>query len=226
MIYRFLIILSIAVIVGFTSCKNNDEVFKPVVSSFFNVVNASPDTLNFYLNGTRQNNNSSLYPGSQSFYLSVPDGADNFQFKKAVIGNANVLFSVPLTLADSSNYTLYVSGETVDKSFHTLDLLDTSGIINFPNIRIRFVNASSDAGSLTALVDSANYNAQVYQGSSNFIGMGAGPKEVKIYQQSTSSPKIDTTIIFQPHHIYTLFSRSLLNGKGSVAFNVGVTINY
>jgi len=222
--YRLIILLFVVFAVAIASCKNNDEVFKKVVSSAINVVNASPDTINFYLNGTRQNNSSSLYPGSQSFYLTVPAGADNFQFKKA--GGFNVLFSAPLTLKDSVNNTLYVSGETADKSFHTVDFLDTANIINVPNIRIRFVNASPDAGNLDAAVDSASYTAIPYQATSNFILMGAGPKEIKIFHPGSLTAKIDTTIIFQPNHIYTFFSRGLLNGSGSAAFKLGVAVNY
>ena len=212
------------VIVGMISCKNNDEVFTKAVSSAMNVVNASGDTLNFYLNGTRQNNSSSLYPGNQSFYLVVPAGADNFQFKKA--GDFNVLFSVPLTLKDSVNNTLYVSGEAATKTFHTVDFLDTTNIINLPQTRIRFVNASSDAGALNAFVDSASYSAVPFQTTSDFTLMGDGPKEIKIYQATSNTLLKDTTITFQPAHIYTLFSRGLINGKGAAAFNIGLVINY
>jgi hypothetical protein len=93
---RKLIFVVVFALTGLYSCKNNDEIFQPKVSAFINVVNASADTLNFYLNGTRQNNASSLSPGGQSFYIAVPDGQQNYQFKKP--GDFNVLFSVPLTL--------------------------------------------------------------------------------------------------------------------------------
>jgi len=224
MIYRLSLLFFIVVIVGMVSCKNNDEVFATPLPTYVNVVNASGDILNFYLNGTRQNNSSSLYPGNQSFYLVVPAGTDNFQFKKA--GDFNVLFSVPLTLKDSVNTTLYVSGESTSNTFHTVDFLDTTNIINLPQMRIRFVNASSDAGALNAFVDSTSYSAVPYQTTSNFTLMGDGPKEIKIYQAKSDSLLKDTTIIFQPAHIYTLFSRGLIKGKGAAAFNIGLAINY
>src|ERR1700743_611236 len=95
---RCLILFFIAASMGLASCKNNDNVFPKKVTTQINVVNASADTLNIFLNGTRQNNNSSLFPGGQSFYLNVPAGMLNYQFKKA--GASAVLFGVPLTLPD------------------------------------------------------------------------------------------------------------------------------
>src|ERR1700730_19135848 len=98
-------LLLIIVMIGLSSCKNNDNVFKTVTYTDLTVVNASADTLNFYLNGTRQNNSSSLYPTGNAAHLSLPSGLQNYQFKKA--GSSAVLFSVPLNLAATTYYSLY-----------------------------------------------------------------------------------------------------------------------
>lgn len=229
MIKRLYIVYFFAAVLAFESCKNNDSVVTPVLYAAVNVVNASGDTLNYYLNGTRQNNTSSLYPGSQTYYTPpIPQGAQNFQFKKA--GTFNVLFSVPLTLKDSVNYSLYVAGETVDQSFSTIDVLDTVGITGPVNsliyTKIRFVNASPLAGSLNASIDSSTYTGGPFKSSSNFLRMGSGIKEVKVYQTGMPTPIIDIPITFQPGRIYTLFARGLVNGTGSNKFNVGVATNY
>ena len=80
---RFLTIICAPVLFALPACKNNDQLFKTVLYTNVNVVNAGTDTLNFYLNGTRQNNASSLFPGGQFFYISEPSGSQNYQFKKS-----------------------------------------------------------------------------------------------------------------------------------------------
>lgn len=206
------------------SCKNNDEVFKTVPSSFLNVVNASADTLNFYLNGTRQNNTSSLYPGGQSFYISVPSGTQNYQFKKA--GNSTVLFSTPVTLLDSIYYSMYVYGEASGSTFYTRDTLLT--YTAYPDTtQVRFVNASPDAGNLDVYVGSTlNFKTRAFKTSSVFLLFPGGANEVTVYQSGSSTPKLDTTITFGAGSIFTIFSKGLLNGKGTAAFNISVAQNH
>src|ERR1700733_11466905 len=121
----FYILLLFAAMLTIEACKNNDNVFPTVVPSYLNVVNASADTLNYYLNGTRQNNSSSLFTDGQSFYAAIPAGSENIQFKKA--GDFNVLFSYPMKLQDSLNYSLYVTGGSASGAFNTVDFLDTTG---------------------------------------------------------------------------------------------------
>jgi hypothetical protein len=223
MIKRFYIFYFFAAILALEACKNNDSVYKTVIYTGVNVVNASADTLNYYLNGTRQNNGSSLYSGGQSFYLPVPVGAENFQFKKA--GAFNVLFSVPLTLKDSTNYSLYVAGETADNSFSTIDDIDTTGTQNGIGTRIRFVNASPTTGNLDVTIgDTLSYTARPFKSSSNFLHTGSGTKEVKVLQGGSAI--IDTPITFQPGRVYSLVSRGMVNGVGSKKFTVGIVINF
>lgn len=212
MIKRFYIFYFFAAVLAFESCKNNDSVYKTVLYAGVNVVNASADTLNFYLNGTRQNNSSSLYPASQSFYGPVAQGAQNFQFKKA--GTFSVLFSVPLTLKDSVNYSLYVAGETAADAFSTVDFLDTTGTQNGKGTRIRFVNASATAGNLDVTVgDTLSYTTRPFQSSSGFLLTGSGIKVVKVSQVGSATPVIDMPITFQPGRLYTLVSMGTINGK-------------
>ncbi|WP_259070788.1 DUF4397 domain-containing protein [Mucilaginibacter sp. X4EP1] len=221
---RFSVLLIVAALTVLYSCKNNDEVFKTVPSSFLNVVNGSADTLNFYLNGTRQNNTSSLYPSGQSFYISVPSGTQNYQFKKA--GNSTVLFSTPLTLVDSVNYSMYVYGEASGSTFYTRDTLQT--FTAYPDTtQVRFVNISPDAGNLDVYVGSAlSFTTRAFKSSSAFSLFPGGATEVKVYQSGSSTLKIDTTITFNAGGIFTIFSKGLLNGKGTAAFNIGVAQNH
>jgi hypothetical protein len=205
------------------SCKNNDNVFPKVTYGYVNVVNASADTLNYYLNGTRQNNTSSLFPDGQSYYTPpIATGSQNFQFKRA--GDFKILFSYPMKL-DTLNYSLYVTSADVSGAFSTIDRLYIDTVTN--STQIRFVNASPDAGNLDFYAgDTINYKSAVFKGASAFLATGSGKKEVKIYRTGAGTPLVDTVIAFQPGSIYTLFSKGLLNGKGTAIFDVGLVINH
>jgi hypothetical protein len=218
------ILLLFAGMLTIEACKNNDNVFPTVLPSSLNVVNASADTLNFYLNGTRQNNGSSLFPDGQSFYLAIPAGSQNIQFKKN--GAFNILFSYPMKLQDSTNNSLYVTGESASGAFNTVDFLDTTGTQTGVNFKLRFVNASPDAGALDVTVDSGAYKAVAFKTTSSFLLYGSGTKEVKVFHTGSLTAIIDTPIIFQPGHLYTLFSKGLLKGKGPAVFDVGVATNF
>jgi len=213
---RYLGLFVIAVAI--TSCKNNDNVFPKQVSSYINVVNASGDTLNFYLNGTRQNNTSSLFPGGQSFYITVPAGAQNYSFKKA--GTPNVLFNVPLNLKDSVYNSIYVTSETAAGSFTSVDV----PYADSAHAALRFVNASPDAGNLDVAVgDSLKFFSSVaFKSASAFMPVGAGQKRIRIYLAGGANSKIDTTIAMQPYKGYTVFSKGSINSKNN-PFKIGVS---
>jgi hypothetical protein len=225
---RCLVLFFIAGIIGFSSCKNNDEVFPKVVPTNINVVNATADTLNFYLNGTRQNNLSGLFPAGASLYLPVPSGQQNYQFKKA--GGFTDLFSLPLNLKDSSYYSLYVYGEAASQTFVTTDVL-LSYTLHPDTTQIRFVNVSPDAGNLNVTIlnptalDTISIAPQAFKATSPFVLNPGGLQEIKVFQAGATTPKVDTVITFQQGAIYTLFSKGLINGKGNAAFGIGVIMN-
>jgi hypothetical protein len=212
-----------AVITVFYSCKNNDEVFAKKVTTGLNIVNASVDTLNFFLNGSRLNSLSSLYPLGQTFYLSVPDGVQNYQFKKA--GTSAVLFSLPENLADSIYTSIYVYGPSASETLKTTD--------NLPNIsatpdsaQVRFVNVSPDAGALDVAVgDTVSFTSAAFKSSSAFAPLLNGVKEIKVYQTGTTNLLKDTSVVLQPGYTYTLYTKGLLKGTGSATFNIAFAIN-
>jgi hypothetical protein len=229
---KYSMLIFLVIVIWYSSCKNNDEVFATVTNTNLTVVNASADTLNFYLNGTRQNNTSSIFPAGSVVELSVLGGLQNYQFKKA--RGFTVLFSIPLTLkgvpyydTDTSYYySLYVAGESSSLAFSTTDTIPRNAANVTDTCFIRFVNASPNAGSLNAFVgDTVNFKARAFKSSSVFLPTGSGSKEVKIYQAGSANTIIDTTITFSPNLVYTLFSKGMLNGKGNSVFNVGLVVN-
>lgn len=212
--YTVLFVAAIAM----ASCKNNDNVFPKQISSYLNVVNASADTLNVYLNGTRQNNTTSLFPGGQSFYITVPAGVQNYSFKKA--GSPNVLFSVPLNLKDSVDNSIYVTGETAAGSFTSVDVPRADSV----HAALRFVNASPDAGSLDVAVgDSLKFfPAVAFKSVTAFLPVGGGQKRIRVYLAGAANAAIDTTITIVPSNGYTLFSEGSVNNKNKT-FKIGVS---
>lgn len=209
-------------LMGVEACKNNDNVFPPKVSAFLNVVNATGDTVNYYLNGTRKNNTSNIYPGGETYYQAVQTGTYTFGVKKA--GGYNLISSMPLMLKDSVNYTVYIAGVSGSQSFTSEDVLLKDTVPN--TTQIRFVNATPDAGNLDFHAgDTASYTSAAFKGQSAFLQTGYGTKAVKVYQNGSATPLVDTSILFEPGSIYTVYSRGQLNGKGGAKFDVGVALN-
>ena len=225
-----LIILCIAVV----SCKNNDNVIPVTQATSLTIINASADTLNYYLNGTRQNNTSALFPTGVLINQSVPAGMENYQFKK--YGTANVLFSKVLTLKYNSNASvtvsnsLYIYGESSTQNFTLLnDTLVTNTGTNVATIR--FTNASPDAGAITASIGIANsantisFNNIAFTKTTSFSAISSGLNELKVYVANNPTPKIDTTLNIQPNSVNTIFTKGLLNGSGSAVFTLGAMVN-
>lgn len=223
MVFKGSVLLCMLAIIGFTSCKNNDYVLKPFVITGINVVNAGTDTLNFYLNGTRQNGLSSIYPVGATGLLRELAGAQNYQFKK--IGRSDVLFSLPLNLASNTFNSIYITGSSADKAFITRDtvpLIDTFK----HTTAVRFVNAAPDAGNVSVSVgDTVKFNTRAFKSTSIYLLTGSGQKRVRLFLPGISAAKLDTTITFQSNVSYTIFAKGLLAGKGTNSFNIGVIIN-
>jgi hypothetical protein len=226
------IIAAVAYIIS--SCKKNDDA--PLVTSTanLNVVNASSDTINFYLNGIRLNNTTSFYPGgSLGYVFAVTSGTQNYQFKRA--GSPNTLFTKSLTLGANNNYSLYVAGQTANDAFMTQDVLtaDTSG-----NALVRFVNASPDSSPLViniagipittgTTLDTITFTGVAYQTTTSFKTVKGGyTYNLSVYQASSpSKPKSDTTATLNAGQIYTIYSYGLVSTAGNEGLSTSLIVN-
>ena len=219
---RLAFFVFIAALAGLISCKNNDNVFPPVnTDGRFKVINASSNTINFFLNGTRLNNGSSLTPGGAILYIAAPLGFQNFQFKKD--GSPDVLFSWPDTLKKGINYSLYITGNTAEQAFKTTDVLNPDSVLS----TLGFVNVAPDAGSLDVTVgDTLRFAASAFKTQSKFLTVGNGLREIKVYKAGTKTILKDTSFNIDANHVYTIYSYGLLKGTGNSKFNVGYTLNY
>lgn len=216
--------------IGLSACKKNNDA--PVVSTAIdslNVVNATADTINFYLNGTRLNNNSNLYPSGSSGYYQVPAGSQAYQVKKIFNPATSVvqtLFNLTLPLDAHHYYSLFVAGETADQAFTTLDTLRQDTTIN--QCYVRFVNASPDAGNLDfAVGDTLKFTNKPFKSSSGFVSVGvSGFKPIVLYQSGSSTPLISTTYSLIAGESYTFYTQGKLSGTGNSALSIGVTLNF
>jgi hypothetical protein len=216
-----LFLLFCAAVIGFASCKNNDNVFSPVVSTSLNVTNASADTLNYFINGTRQNTTAGLVPTSTSYYFSIPAGALTLQIKQ--YGKAPYLFTMPLNYSKGEYHTLFITGEALNKTFITKDSLT----LDTPNARVRFVHAAPDAGTLNiAIGDTVSFTNREYTSATLFTSLVAGQKRVRVYLQGSTTAKVDTTITVVSNSGYTIYTKGLLNGTGASKLGIGVTLNF
>jgi Domain of unknown function (DUF4397) len=226
---RVLGLLFGVLIIGLTACKKNDDA--PVVSTSVdsvNVVNATTDTINFYLNGTRLNNNSNLYPSGSSGYYQVPGGQQAYQVKKIFNPATSVvqtLFDITLPLAPHHYYSLFVAGETAAQAFTTIDTLQNDTVIN--QCYVRFVNASPTSGNFDfAVGDTLKFTKTAFKSASGFVSVGvSGLKPLVLYQSGSSTPLISATYSLVAGLSYTFYTQGNLHSTGSSALSLGVTVN-
>jgi len=223
--YRILIILLFAITTGLLSCKNKDYPLPVSLPTYLNVVNATADTLDYAINFTRQNNLSDIYSGGATYYQSVISGTQKYQFKKA--GSPNILFSTTYTLDTGKYYSIFIGGETVDKTFLVVDNNNQASAIVYADTThttaaVRFINASPTIGSLNFVInkgDTVNIKGSTFESVSPYMLAKGALDSIKIYQPNVAKPIVDTAFTLVPGSTYTIFAKGVLNGKGNSAFS-------
>jgi hypothetical protein len=219
----------IVVVLGFSACKkNNDAPATVVLADSLNVINASADTLNIYLNGTRLSNNSNLYPAGSSGYYYVPSGLQTYQIKQIfnpVTSVVRTLFSYPLTLTAHHYYSLFIPGETSDLASNTIDTLQSDTTAG--TCYVRFVNASPDAGSLDFSAGGVSFSNQSFKSATGFKLVDTSSlSPILLYHSGSSTPVISGHYPLVEGKSYTFYSKGKLSGTGNAVFSIGVTVNY
>ena len=221
---KFSVPLFILMITGFASCKNNADVYPIPLTTALNVVNATADTLNFYLNGTRINNTSNLYPAGATGYLSVTTlglkKIENYQFKKPA--TTAVILNTALQLDSNKAYSLFVAGIGASQAFAIRDTI----LANDTTTSVRFVNASVDAGSVDVQVGTAyKFVNRPYKSVTVFTQVGSGIKLISVYKSGTTILLYSLPVTLQLEDKYTIFSQGSITGAGSRAFSVATMVN-
>lgn len=215
------ILLFVLLAFAYTSCKKTDDAPANRQTTNLNVINATTDTLNFYGNGSRINTLSSLYPLGSTGYIGVATGNQDYQFKSP--RSPVVLLSLPLKLDSGKVYSLYVAGRAASQTFSTIDTLlaDTLG-----RAKIRFVNASPDAGNLDVMIgDTVKFTSRAFKTSTVFLPVNAGAKRVRIFQSGSAVAKIDEMRTLTGGRVYSLFIRGGVTGTGGAALGTGLVVN-
>ncbi len=212
------IIILFFVIAGIYSCKKGYDIPETVgLPSYLNTINSTQDTLNYFLNGTRQNNTSTIFPLGSTNYLNVTSGQNNYEFRKN--GSPVVLFGKVLSLKDTTYQTLFVCGETADKAFISQDTLKPS----LTGAKIRFVNTAAGSGPLTAtLNDTAIARSFPFQKLGSYYNTSAGTKTLKIYVSGSTTPGVTQTFALTTGVSYTMYVKGLPTGTGQAALRIGL----
>ena len=235
MMIRLLGLLSIVFILGLSSCKKNNDAPVSTKRDSLMMINASTDTVNLYLNGTRLNNNSDLAPGIAAGYYSAPFGAQAFQVKKKfnpITSIVQPLFTVTYPADGHPYHSLFIVDETQANAFFTVDtlafLVDTSTINT--TCYVRFVNASVDAGSLDFAANSTKFSNQAFKTGSGFKPVVVSSNTdtlttINVYHAGQTTPIISVKYSLIPGNAYTFWTQGKLNGTGNLIFSVGTTLN-
>ena len=213
-------ILFLIVSIAFGCKKAYDIPPAGVPMTFFNVINSTQNTFNYYLNGTRQNTASSIYPSGYTGYLSVASRTQTYQFRPN--GSVNALFDKQLALTDSTYQTLYVTGNTADKAYLFSDTLITSTT----GSNVRFAHTLDGAGALSVSVnDTLVFVNRSYKTVSAFQTLASGTKTLKVYAGNSTMPSATQKITFSIGNVYTLYVSALPNGAGQPALTIGYFVN-
>jgi hypothetical protein len=231
MIIRLLALLSIVFILGLSSCKKNNDAPVNTKKDSLNVINASTDTVNLYLNGTRLDNNSDLAPGISSGYYPAPFGAQAFQIKKKfnpITSVVQPLFTVTYPADGYPYHSLFVVDETQANAFFTVDTL--AFVVDSATCYVRFVNASIDAGNLDFTANSTKFSNQAFKTGSGFKQVAVSVSTdtlatINVYHAGQTTPIISGHYALVSGVAYTFYAQGKLNGTGNLIFSVGTTLN-
>jgi len=194
---KVLSLLLIVIIAGFAACKATGDIAPVLTTTNLNIVNADTNALNFYQNGSRLNQISSLAPSSESGYITVslPPTPTIYQFK--IAGSSNYLINgYELTLDTFKYHSLFAAGETADKVFLVTDVAPASGTVT--QAAIRFVNASPATTGLTVSFNGGpTFANQAFKSASGFTLIGSG---IVTYPQRDNN----FTAVY---HIYVFYKR-------------------
>jgi hypothetical protein len=213
-----------AVLLALASCVKNDPAVATNSPVNVNVINASEEVLNYYLNGTRQNGVTGIFPLGATGYTQIPRGnqllAFRRQFDKYQYIDADTLFTMPVRLdsvGPTVRYSMFIAGINRNAAFTILDTL----VSDTKNAKLRFVAASAGVtGVRVYLNDTLRFTVNAFKSVSTFNPVGNGQKIIKIRPASADNVLYTSTVTLNAGTNYTLFSA----GSGA-NFRAGLVLN-
>lgn len=222
--------LAIAFITGLSACKkayNDAPTVVPQVG--FNVINASADTFNIYLNGSRLNSTSTILPGYSTGYYHVDKGQQSYQIKKpfnTATNTIQTLFTIAVPADTNLNHTLFVTDGTASDAFVTIDNFAPIPGSGTDTCYMRFVNSSPGAGALDVTYGGTKlFSSIAFKNKSDFTLVNTvngasvtGVVPLEIFSAGSTTPLfIDSVSLNQGAH-YTFYT---LGTPGTKGFAIG-----
>lgn len=212
---KIILLIVFVAMAAIFSCKKDGESVGTVTQNEITLINAGGDTLNVYENGTRINNGSNLLPSGQYRNLEIIAGTQRYQFKKA--GNPNTLFEAELNLDFSSVYTVFIAGQSADKVFVLTDTIK-----NDTTARVRYINASPDAGNIDFTIGSLPaLKGREFKSATSFLSLPGGKVFYSMVRENGDT-LASGTLTLNTGASYNLFSKGLVNGKGTNALGARI----
>jgi hypothetical protein len=216
---KIILLIVFVALLGFFACKKDGEKVPAISKNEITLINAGGDTLNVYENGTRINNGSNLLPSGQYRELDITAGTQRYQFKKA--GNPNTLFETELNLNNSTIYTVFVAGRSADQVFVLKDdAINTESNVTY----VKYVNASPDAGNIDFTIsDQPTVKGVAFKSATPYFKVTPGKVFYSMYREGQSTPLASGTLTLSAGS-YNLFSKGLVDGKGTNALGARILI--
>jgi len=203
-------------------CKVNDDAPAVTTNSSISVMNlvANSSSINYYDNGTRQNNYKLGY-GLTSGYLTVISGDQTASIKDTLY---NTIYSAGLTLFKNTKYTLLVAGQS-KQAVNGILLTDTIAPVN-GKAKARVVNASGNAPAFDVYFNNVGVTNISYKGISKVALVDTGTVTLKIKQAGTNSAIGSFAVKLSTSSVYTFYIYGLYNNTtGVYALSLGTIIN-
>jgi hypothetical protein len=209
-LFVFMVFIGVIVLV---SCKKGDDSAPATpLKTSINFINASADTINFYVNGTRLNIAAASYPLASTGYLTTPLGEQNYEVKKD--RNPNILFNLVLPVDTGKVYSFFVTDNTSANTFTVVDTLKTVDTLSL----IRFVNTSPKIEKIHIEVgDTVKFANNSFKFVSKYEHIRPGIKQIRVIDSATNKVLINETRTLQSGRAYTLFTKGALTATGSTA---------
>lgn len=200
------------------------------------LINASPgDTAayDFYFNDTRLNTQSVIYP-SNSGYLSV--ASKNYAVKIAAANTINPLASGTYNLSSNRAYSVFAYDTLLSNKIKIFAVEDDISAPASGKAKLRFFHLSPANLSVDIILnDSAMFKNRSYadnvgdNSKSGFISVAAGTYGIKVRlaNSAESIPPLVTinNVSFADGHVYTLFAKGKVDGKGVNTFGAEIITN-
>lgn len=225
--YYYPVILFMIAVAAWACTKGDDLPPDPVPTAGLNVINAVTDikAIDFYLNGTRQNNNSAIYFLTASDYIDVPAGEQQYQFKNDDTVRT-LLADIKLNLPKpDSTYTLLVTGQAGNHTLATIFLNDNFLTDTTNTAKVRLIQASPGTNAYDVFVgDTVSFKNKAFKSTTAFTNVGPGTKVIKVMLAGTTTPLVTDTVSLQPNSFYTVFTKGVRNGTGNNALGLGLNL--